>query len=150
MKQILFVCTGNSCRSPMAELYFNHCCRCSGRNAVRAVSAGVAAADGEPISPPAFRVMSTFGIDASGFHSRQLTAELVRNSELVVAMTPGHRLQVLELVPEAAGKTRLLLEFAGAPEPVPDPFGGGDAFYAAVFSRMRPALEALAEKFMPE
>ena len=147
MKQLLFVCTGNTCRSPMAELYFNRFCLLRELSGARALSAGIAAVPGAPVSEPARRVLASAGVDAFGFGSRVLTAELIRASDLIVVMTESHRRRVLGLCPEAGTKCRLLLEFSGVSGPVPDPFGGTVEIYAAVFALMRPALEALAECF---
>jgi len=146
MKRVLFVCTGNTCRSPMAELYFNHYCACAGIDAVRAVSAGLAASSGDPISLPAYRVLAELGIEAGSFRSRPVDGEMVEAADLIVAMTASHRANLLERFPDAVGKTRLLLDFSGGGS-VPDPFGGPLAVYSAVFSRMRPALEMLADFF---
>ena len=67
--RIMFVCTGNSCRSPMADLYFNDLCRRANRPDIDACSAGICAWDGDPISRQAAAVMSACGIDSAGFRS---------------------------------------------------------------------------------
>ena len=139
--RVLFVCTGNTCRSPMAELYFNELCRRLGRDDLVAVSAGISAWPGGRISRQAAAVLAGFGIDATGFRSRILTPELVGASDLVVTMTARHRDAIVSAVPEAAAKCRLLLPDG---RDVPDPCGGSVDLYKQVFAVMKDALEFLA------
>ena len=136
--RILFVCTGNSCRSPMADLYFNALCRQAGRDDLEAGSAGIFAWDGSPISRQAAAVMAEYSIDSSGFRSARFPPELAREYDLLVAMTESHRQAMVEIAPSAAGKIRLL-----ADGDVPDPFGGSVGHYTRVFEAMKPALDAL-------
>ncbi len=143
--RILFVCTGNSCRSPMAELYFGELCRRAGRSDFLVRSAGTCTGEGAPLSRGAAGVMDVLNIDSSRFRSRCLTPALAAESDLIVAMTASHRQAVLALAPDAAPKVHLLLDFDGGGD-VPDPFGGSDAHYRAVFARMKPALENLANQ----
>lgn len=137
--RIMFVCTGNSCRSPMADLYFNDLCRRANRPDIDACSAGICAWDGDRISRQAAAVMSANGIDASNFRSTRFTPALARECDLLVAMSASHRAAMAEIAPSEAGKIRLLLETAD----VPDPFGGSVEQYEQVFESMRPAIEAL-------
>lgn len=143
--RILFVCTGNSCRSPMAELYFDDLCRRAGRSDFLVRSAGTCTGDGGTVSRGAASVMQALNIDSSRFRSRSLTPAMAAESDLIVAMTASHRQAVLALAPDAASKVHLLLDFDGGGD-VPDPFGGSDACYQAVFARMKPALENLAKQ----
>ena len=137
--RIMFVCTGNSCHSPMADLYFNALCRKANRPDIDACSAGICAWDGSPISRQAAAVMAALGVDSAGFRSARFTPSLARECDLLVAMTGSHKVAMAEIAPSEAGKIRLLLE-AGD---VPDPFGGSVEHYTRVFESMKPALDAL-------
>src|ERR1043165_7438254 len=88
MKTILFVCTGNICRSPMAEGLFRHAIK--GRNDYRVISAGVGAIDGQPPSVHAVRALADLGIDISKQRSRMLTAEVVQQADYIFRMTHSH------------------------------------------------------------
>src|SRR5881394_3423638 len=88
MKTILFVCTGNVCRSPMAEGLFRHAVK--GRGDYRVLSAGVGAIDGQAPSPNAVRAMRELGIDISSQRSRMLTGELVGQADYIFGMTHSH------------------------------------------------------------
>jgi protein-tyrosine-phosphatase len=109
MKTILFVCTGNICRSPMAEGLFRYSMKA--RNDYRVFSAGVGAIDGQAPSTHAVRALRDLGIDISNQRSRALTPELVEQADFIFGMTHSHVDTVMLLYPHAAEKTFLLREF---------------------------------------
>ena len=99
---IALVCTGNTCRSPMAEaLLREHVAKRFGsEDAVRVVSAGVAAANGMGASPQAIEVMGSRGLDLTGHSSRPLDDSVIRVADLVLTMTDGHRATILAAWPD--------------------------------------------------
>src|SRR5206468_63686 len=88
MKTILFVCTGNVCRSPMAEGIFRQAVR--GRGDFRVWSAGLGAMEGQPPSPYAVQAVGELGIDISNQRSRMLTLDLVQQADYIFGMTHSH------------------------------------------------------------
>jgi len=126
MKTFLFVCTGNVCRSPMAEGLLRHAT--AGRNDYRAFSAGLGASDGQPPSSFAIQALKELGIDISHLRSRMLTADMVRQADFILGMTHSHVDTVTLLYPQAAEKTFLLREFDETLDPfekdISDPIGG--------------------------
>src|SRR6202044_1349980 len=88
VKNILFVCTGNICRSPMAEGLFRHLV--ADRKDVRVASAGVHASPGQPPSTYSVEALAEIGIDISRQRSQSLTDDLVARADLIFAMTRGH------------------------------------------------------------
>jgi glycine hydroxymethyltransferase len=131
MKTVLFVCTGNICRSPMAEGLFRHATK--GRNEFRVISAGVGAVDGLPPSEYAVRALRELGIDISRQRSRMLTADLVNEADYIFGMTHSHVDAITLLYPQAAEKTFLLREFDETLESyendISDPIGGSYEIY---------------------
>ena len=109
-KNILFVCTGNSCRSVMAEGLFKKLIE--DRKDFHVGSAGVGAADGYGASDETLRVMKKHGIDMSDHKSRGITAAMVRTADKIFVMENMHRDAILEEWPEAAEKTHLLTEYS--------------------------------------
>jgi RpiB/LacA/LacB family sugar-phosphate isomerase len=132
MKTVLFVCTGNICRSPMAEGLFRHATR--GRADCRVVSAGVGALEGQTPSPHAVSALKELGIDISQLRSRMLTSDLVDEADYIFGMTHSHVDSVNLLFPQAAEKTFLLREFDETldefEKDISDPIGGSYETYA--------------------
>lgn len=106
--KILCVCTGNVCRSPAAERLLS--CRLGPD--IQVTSAGTHALVGQPISPPMDQLVEGAGAAAGGFAARRLTERVVQPADLVLAMTRGHRGDVVELWPRAVRRTFTLKEFA--------------------------------------
>jgi RpiB/LacA/LacB family sugar-phosphate isomerase len=110
MKTILFICTGNICRSPMAEGILRHVVK-GRRLDIQVMSAGIGAMEGQPPSAHAVEAVKELGIDISKQRSRQLTAELVQEADYIFGMTHSHVDTIFLLYPHAAEKTFLLREF---------------------------------------
>src|SRR6188508_370374 len=131
MKTVLFVCTGNVCRSPMAEGLFKNAVR--GRGPYRVFSAGVGAVDGQLASDHAVRALREIGIDINGHRSRHLTADLVAQADYIFGMTHSHVDAIMLLYPQAAEKTFLLREFDETLDAyendISDPIGGSYEIY---------------------
>jgi glycine hydroxymethyltransferase len=140
LKNILFVCTGNVCRSPMAEGLFRH--MVANRPDIRVRSAGVSTFPGQAPSPHAIEVLAGLRIDISKLRSLPLSDELVREASCIIAMTRSHIESIHYVFPEAAEKTFLLREFEDyAPSlDVSDPIGLGREAYEETRDIIRRAL----------
>lgn len=111
--QVLMVCTGNICRSPMMERILQQAFDRRGAGGEVVVrSAGTWAHSGEPMQPFATDTLTERGVDAEGFSATSLSEELVRSSDLVVTATREHRSQVVGLCPGAVRRTFTLFELA--------------------------------------
>lgn len=143
MKKLIFVCTGNTCRSPMAEGLLKHLLgpACDWEIS----SAGVCAANGVPASPNAVAAMREKGIDISGYRSTHLSPERIEEADLLVTMTRGHRDAVVAIAPESAGKVFLLKSFgiAQCPADIYDPVGEALEVYRRVRDEIDAALPDL-------
>jgi RpiB/LacA/LacB family sugar-phosphate isomerase len=151
MKTILFICTGNVCRSPMAEGLFRKAA--GGRGAFRVLSAGIGAVDGQPPTPHSVQAMRELGADISGQRSRALTANLVHEADFIFGMTHAHVDTIALLYPQAAEKTFLLLEFDEMLEPfekdIADPIGSPYEIYVHCRDQIEQGIASLL-KFMEQ
>ncbi len=142
---LLFVCTGNTCRSPMAEAMARRMLAERrgvdpaqlGEAGSRVVSAGVAGAVGAPASEQAVEAMRLIGLDLSDHRSRALTPELAREADVIYCMSESHRMAVLAMAPDVAGKVYLLDETAD----IDDPFGADLSAYQQTADIIRAQLE---------
>lgn len=145
--KILFVCTGNTCRSPMAEYYFRSLIEKAGvSDRIETASAGIYADSGMTGSYESFVVLKeSYGVDMSRHLSQPLTFELAESADLIVVMTGAHRHAILQRMPDLYPKIKLLMAYApdhGRTD-VTDPYGADIPVYAGCFERMRPALDNL-------
>jgi protein-tyrosine-phosphatase len=141
---ILLVCTGNTCRSPIAEGLLREALAARGIDQVTVASAGTGAWEGAPVSEGAYLVGLEHGLDLSVHCARLLTRELVREADLVLTMSGHHLARVAELGGEH--KVHLLGAYAGR-DPgrleVTDPFGGDLAGYRTTFGELQELIGAV-------
>ena len=142
IKLVTFVCTGNTCRSPMAEAVFNDMARRAGKD-VRASSAGLYAAEGMPISENAARALEGAGVkslpdnDYLSHAARRIEYTDLLLSDLVVGISANHAMALIGAFPEFASK------IVSMDEDIPDPFGGDEAVYAACLEKIKKSIERM-------
>lgn len=139
IEKICFVCTGNTCRSPMAEALFNHF---NQDKTKKAISAGLAAY-GSPISQNAKIALQKRGIlPCAGNHyehhiSRRIDQATVASVNQIIAMTPTHAMALMTAYPQYASKISVM------PHEILDPFGGDENVYAQCLAKIEECLKEL-------
>ncbi len=138
MTNVLFLCTGNTCRSPMAACLFNAYCQKRGLP-LAAVSAGLYAQEGAAASLSAQAAMQAQGLSLAHHRAQPLTLALAKEADLIMAMSPQHATLCQERFPNLSTPMRC---FAPA---IPDPFGGSPQAYLDTAACMDPQIKALAD-----
>ena len=143
--RIVMVCTGNICRSPMAEWLLKHLLPASLESCVSVSSAGTSALHGHQAADHAVTAMAQLGIDIRNHRARQLNSNTVQRADLILAMENSHLQIIARASTWSKTQARLLTEF-GPPNRTPDiedPYGKSLKAYQACLATLRPCIEGL-------
>lgn len=152
MKRLVFICTGNTCRSPMAQgLFIKHL---EERNPelkgkVEVVTAGLSTISGESASPEAMAVMKEVGVDLSAHKTQTVTEEILSEADWILTMTRSHRDYLLRTYGKNE-KLYSLYEFLGQDKDVQDPYGWGEETYRVCRDEIKQLVELLLTKLASE
>lgn len=152
MKKVLFVCTANVCRSPMAEAIFDALAEAKGFG-YRAESAGVRALVDEPMVPRARAALEELGFRAEPHRARQVSNAMVEEADLTLAMAPWHVAELRRSFGASARGVRVLPEYLGGdPDErgIPDPYGGTMAAYRASARQLLCCVQLLVSRLEEE
>ncbi|MFH0838822.1 MAG: low molecular weight protein arginine phosphatase [Candidatus Omnitrophota bacterium] len=141
---ILIVCTGNSCRSVMAEGFLTH--MLENKKSISISSCGVAAFEGMMPTPETVNIMKEEGIDVAYHRARRMTDEILRDANLILVMANRHKNEIIERVPEAKDRVFLLREFDDSVQSImdldiADPIGMPLEHYRETLSIIKSSLE---------
>ncbi len=145
--KILFVCTGNTCRSPMAAALLKDMLKEKGIFNIKVESAGIAASPDQKANPLSSQVMEEQGIQITDHRTRQIQADQLKQANLILTMTEGHKTAVLSGEPSVWNNIFTLNEYAEMEEKdIPDPYGLSKQEYQITAHKIRSALEKVIDK----
>ncbi len=149
MKRILFVCSGNTCRSPLAEAIAASVLPGRVGCEIEVASAGTSALEGSPASALSVEVASAHGLDLSRHRARIVDRAMLRDADLIVTMSVRHRDTVGSLDPNALEYTYLLTNFSDHRHgEIPDPIGSGRDVYDRTYLAIRECIESMAGRLV--
>ena len=139
---ILFVCTGNTCRSPMAEGIFKKIVSDKKIDNINASSAGLFAMTGDSVAENAVRAVERFGCDISAHRARRITSYVLDETDKFVCMTPEHATSLALYVPS----DKIIVLGGG----IPDPYGGNLETYLTCANSIRTAILSQLDDIVAE
>lgn len=138
---ITFTCTGNTCRSPLAEFYAKYQIENQDLN-FRVASAGELDCK-LPIAEHSKKILNALGIDCSSHYAKQITADIIRKSYLIVTMTKNHKSKIIENYPLAFDKVVTLAELTNLKHDIADPYQKSYEDYLVAFAQIKKGVDAL-------
>lgn len=142
MIKVLFVCTGNTCRSPMAEIILKSKIKNAGLKGIRVSSAGLSAVAGDKMSKNSFVALKKLGLTAYGFKSKPLDVKTLLKHDLVICMTENHK-RAIASFPGVYSVN----DFTGQGD-IPDPYGGDLNEYIRASHKIEDACNIIFEKLL--
>ncbi len=143
-KRITFVCTGNTCRSPMAEIILKNKLKLAGLTDVRVTSAGLSAQDGHKISKNSALALKRIGLKSYSFKAKRLTKEMLEKSDIVICMTGAHKLAL-----GGFNNVLTMSEITGQSD-ISDPYGGDINVYVDTMYQIDDACNIILTKIFEQ